>query len=132
MTSIVLVSLAVLALSLALARALIWRSKGWLGVIAGLIPIGVMEGAWHWSLDASIRDCMTRACASAGLPPGCVIAEFGCTEWSGLSRFIFWAAGFSVVVLFAVGSVVLAVVHARARPDALRRRPSDSDDQAAG
>jgi hypothetical protein len=72
-----------------------------------------MEAIYHLSLQASIRRCLESACLSAGLPAGCGIAEFGCTEWSGLGFFMLWAAGVSALVLYAIGVTILAVVEAR-------------------
>jgi hypothetical protein len=39
--------------------------------------------------------------------------EFGCTEWSGLGYFMFWAAGAAALVLYAIGATVLTVLEAR-------------------
>jgi hypothetical protein len=81
--------------------------------VLGLLPIGAMEAAFHLSLQASIRDCLERACLSAGLPAGCDRIEFGCTEWSGLSQFLFWAAGLGALVVYALGFAILAVRESR-------------------
>jgi hypothetical protein len=75
-----------------------------------------MEAGFHLSLQQSIRRCIDDACASAGLPPGCEIAEFGCTEWSGLSVFVFWAVGAIALVVYLLALVVIAVVRKRRAP----------------
>ena len=125
-----LVALAVLALSLGIAGVLIRRSNIGLGVVLGLLPIVVMEAVMHWSLDASIAACIDRACIAAGLEPGCRIAEFGCTEWSGIGRVIFWAAGFADALLFAMGVVVIGLVRSRGRSKAAAESPPSSAPQA--
>lgn len=43
----------------------------------------------------------------AGQPPDCQIAEFGCTEWSGLSRFIYFAVGIVDLVVYMIWGVIL-------------------------
>ena len=113
MTPIILYTLLCVVVSLLLAGSQIRRSRTALGLALGLVPIAVMEAIFHLSLGASIRRCLERACLSAGLAPGCAIAEFGCTEWSGLSTFLFWAAGLAALVLYAIGATVLAVAEAR-------------------
>ena len=113
MFSVILYTLLCVLVCLLIARTLIRRSKTTLGLALGLLPIGVMEAIYHLSLQASIRGCLKRACLSAGLPAGCTIAEFGCTEWSGLSVFLFWAAGAAALVLYAVGAIILVVAEGR-------------------
>ena len=121
MLSIILYTLLCVLVCLLIAGNLIRRSKTALGLALGLLPIGVMEAISHLSLQASIRSCLERACLSAGLPAGCEIAEFGCTEWSGLSVFLFWAA----LVLYAIGAIVLVVVEGRRPLIALPWPPPD-------
>jgi hypothetical protein len=41
------------------------------------------------------------------------LIEFGCTEWSGLGYFMFWAAGVAALVLYAIGATVLTALEAR-------------------
>jgi len=113
MLSIILYTLLCVLVCLLIAGSLIRRSKTALGLALGLLPISVMEAIYHLSLQASIRGCLERACLSAGLPAGCEIAEFGCTEWSGLSVFLFWAAGAAALALYAIGAIVLVVVEGR-------------------
>jgi len=113
MLSIILYTLVCVLVSLVIAGSLIRRSKTALGLALGLLPIGVMEAISHLSLRASTRNCLERACLSAGLPAGCEIAEFGCTEWSGLSVFLFWVAGAAALVLYAIGAIILVVVEGR-------------------
>ena len=125
MLSISLYTLLCVLVCLLIAGNLIRRSKTALGLALGLLPIGVMEAISHLSLQASIRNCLERACLSAGLPAGCEIAEFGCTEWSGLSVFLFWAAGAAALVLYAIGAIVLVVVEGRRPLIALPWPPPD-------
>ena len=113
MLSISLYTLLCVLVCLLIAGTLIRRSKTVLGLALGLLPIGVMEAVYHLSLQASIRGCLESACLSAGLPAGCEIAEFGCTERSGLSVFLFWAAGAAALALYAIGAIVLVVVEGR-------------------
>ena len=113
MISIILYTLLCVLASLLIAGGLIRRSRTVLGLALGILPIAVMEAIFHLTLQSSIHACLERACLSAGLAPGCVIAEFGCTEWSGLSYFMFWAAGAAALVLFAIGATVLIVLEAR-------------------
>jgi hypothetical protein len=113
MTSIILYTLLCVLVSLLLAGSQIRRSRTALGLALGLVPIALMEAIFHLSLGASIRRCLESACLSAGLAPGCGIPEFGCTEWSGLSYFLFWAAGGAALMLYAIGATVLAVAEAR-------------------
>jgi len=99
MLAVILYTLLCVLVCLLIAGTLIRRSKTALGLALGLLPIGVMEAIYHLSLQASIHGCLESACLSAGFPAGCTIAEFGCTEWSGLSVFLFWAAGAAALVL---------------------------------
>ncbi len=110
MFSIALIALGVLVVSIVIAAALASRNRGGLGAVLGLVPLALMEAAFHGSLYLSIHRCLASACASAGLPPGCTIAEFGCTEWSGLSAFIFWAAGAAALAIYLVALLVIAVL----------------------
>jgi hypothetical protein len=115
MMKITLIALGVLALSLIIAGALCARRKTWLGVFLGLLPIAVMEVGFWLALGASIQQCIDRACATAGLPPGCEIAQFGCTEWSGLSYFIFIVVGVVDAFLYLLGVIAIVVIYARRR-----------------
>jgi hypothetical protein len=104
------------ALSVVIAYLLIRRRNVLLGLVLGLLPIAIMEFAYNWSLDSSIHRCIASACASAGLPPDCTIAEFGCTEWSGMSRFLFFAAGVLSLGVYSVGAGTIAILHHRNLP----------------
>lgn len=126
-----LITLVVLALSLVIAGFFIRKSEVGLGVVLGLLPIVVMAAVMQWSLDASIAACIDRACIAAGLEPGCAIAEFGCTEWSGIGRIMFWAAGFADALLFAVGVVVMGLVRSRRRSKGAAEAPPPNEDPAA-
>jgi hypothetical protein len=113
MLSISLYTLLCVLVCLLIAGALIRQSKTALGLALGLLPIGVMEAIYHLSLQTSIRSCLERACLSAGLPAGCDRIEFGCTEWSRLSVFLFWAAGAAALVLYVIGAIILVVAEGR-------------------
>ncbi|OGO13530.1 MAG: hypothetical protein A2Y93_17230 [Chloroflexi bacterium RBG_13_68_17] len=113
MLTVALLALGVLVISIVLADRLAQHGRGLLGVILGLLPMAIMEAVFHGSLYASVQRCLDSACASAGLPPGCTIAEFGCTEWSGLSVFLFWAVGFADLVLYMVALLVIFVIRRR-------------------
>lgn len=111
----VLVALAIPGVCLVLAQLLSNRRQTWIAVLIGFVAIGVYQVYLHRSLDASIQSCIERACAAAGLPPDCLEAEFGCTEWSGLSVFLFYVAGIVQSIIFAVGVGIIAFLAARKR-----------------
>lgn len=112
MLGMLAILVAVLVLSLAIAIVLIRRGETLLGVVLGLVPIGLMELIAQGMIQSDIQNCLERVCASAGLPPGCHAAEFGCTEWSGLSIAIFWITGLLAVVLYLAGLGVYAAIRA--------------------
>jgi len=112
---IVLYALLCTAISLPIAWVFIRRKKTALGLVLGLLPIAIMEVILHGSLQFRIHRCLEGACLSRGLPADCGLTEFGCTEWSGLAVFMFWAAGLLALVLYAIGAAILA---ARARRSA--------------
>jgi len=97
----------VTTLTLALTSQFAKRNKTILGVILALGIIALVELILQWTVSASIQDCLRRACASAGQPPDCQIAEFGCTEWSGLSRFIYFVVGIVDLMVYIIGGVIL-------------------------
>jgi len=97
----------VTTLTLALTSQFAKRNKTILGVILALGIIALVELILQWTVSASIQDCLRRACASAGQPPDCQIAEFGCTEWSGLSRFIYFVVGIVDLMIYIIGGVIL-------------------------
>jgi hypothetical protein len=115
MIQVALVFLAALVLSLLIALAFIRRYRTFLGLLIGLLPIAATEVAYNWALRSSIQRCLNSACSSAGLPPGCTIAEFGCTEWSGISFFIFAVAGIVSLILYAIGVGAMAILHSARR-----------------
>jgi hypothetical protein len=123
MNQFILVSLAVACISLILAYLLIRRRKTFFALLIGLVIIGAFQVYLHLSLASSIQACIDRACASAGLPPGCHQAEFGCTEWSGLSVFIYYIAGVAQVIVFAIGFGIMAFLASRKSGASL---PSDA------
>jgi hypothetical protein len=109
MISTALYTLLCVAASLLIAWGLIRRKKTVLGLVLGLVPIAFMEGIFHGALQFRIHRCLQEACLSKGLPADCGLTEFGCTEWSGLAIFMFWAAGFVALVLYAIGAAILTV-----------------------
>ena len=115
MIQIPLVSFAVLIISLAISWALIHRKRPWIGLLLGILPMVLMEWWMQWSLIESIKGCIARSCGELELPPDCAMAEFGCSEWSGLSAFIFWVAGFMDLALYIVGTGLVAWLYARRR-----------------
>jgi hypothetical protein len=110
---VILLALGVLALSLVIAGFLMAKSRVLLGVILGTVPIALMVFLVRWSIQADIARCLKDACTSAGLPPGCTIAEFGCTEWSGLGLALVGIAGVIDLVLYITGVIVIAIVQSR-------------------
>ncbi len=112
MISIALYALLCVVLSLLVVWSLIRCKRTVPGLALGLVPIVVMEAAFHGTLWLRVHRCLEDACLAKGLPSVCGLTEFGCTEWSGAAAFMFWAAGFAALVLYAIGAAVLA---ARAR-----------------
>jgi hypothetical protein len=104
---LVLQTAIVAALALAITSQFAKRNRTILGVILALGLIILIELVLQWSVSASIQDCLRRACAAAGQPPDCQIAAFGCTEWSGLSRLIYFAVGIVDLVVYIIGGVVI-------------------------
>ena len=104
----ILYTLLCVAVSLLIVWSLIRRRRRTLGLILGLLPIAIMEAIFHGTLQFRIHRCIESACVSKGLPADCGLTEFGCTEWSGLAVFMFWAAGLVALVLYAIGAAILA------------------------
>ena len=80
-----LIIVLVLVLSLAVAGLAIRKAHPVLAVTFGLLPILIMQIAFHWSNYTSLQACLESACESAGLPADCGVSEFGCGEGSGLT-----------------------------------------------
>lgn len=99
---IVFPALLILALALALAHFLFRRGKALPGFLAGIAVLGLYQLYLHVRLQLSVQSCLESACASSGLPAGCSIGEFGCTEWSTLAVLIFVATGIIQLILFLV------------------------------
>lgn len=95
------------AVSLVIAWSLIRHQKVVAGVVLGVVPMVIMEAILHGTLQSRIHRCLVDACLSKGLPADCGLTEFGCTEWSGLAVFMFWAAGFVALVVYAIGAAIL-------------------------
>lgn len=117
MNRFILIALAFPVICLILAYLLIKRRKTLYAVLIGLVIIGAFQVYLHRSLALSIQTCIERACTSIDLPPDCPEAEFGCTEWSGLSVFIFIITGIVQVLIFTVGTGILAFLGARKKGD---------------
>ena len=102
MVRFLLFSLGVLVFSIGIAIVCMRRGKTALGILLGLLVIAAAEVYLQVALQASIQNCIDRACEAIGLPPGCSETEFGCGEWSGLSVFIYWVAGFVETVMLLI------------------------------
>jgi hypothetical protein len=89
------------------------RGELLVGFVVGLLPLGIAEIGYNLYLSANIQRCMQEACASAGLPPGCNVGDFGCNEWSGLARALVFIAGLLCLVLYAVIVGVMAYLMRR-------------------
>jgi len=98
----ILSTLIILALALASAHLLIRRGSALLGFLAGIAVLGLYQLYLLLRLRFTIHNCLASACASSGLPPGCAVGTFGCTEWAGLAVFIFVATGLVQSVIFLV------------------------------
>ena len=101
------------AVTLALTARLARRNRLLLGVILSFSIIVLLELFLQWTVTAGIRYCMREACASAGQPADCVIAQFGCSEWSGLSRFVYLAAGVVDLAVYLIGGGILLLFRRR-------------------
>jgi hypothetical protein len=118
--TILLGTLLPIAASLGIAFLLIrWRRPG-LGILSGLGLIALVEGLFQASLGWAVNRCIERACAAGGLEPSCEAARFGCTEWSGMSAFIFIMIGIVDAVVFLAGAALLVLRERR------RNRPASS------
>lgn len=108
-----ILSLGVLALSLVIAGVLMAKEKTLLGIILGTVPIALMVFLVRWSIQADIARCLEDACISSGLPAGCGVSEFGCSEWSGLGLAVITIAGLADLVFYIIGLIVIALVQSR-------------------
>lgn len=132
-----LVALALVAGALGLAYLLIKRKRTALAFLVGLPLFAAFQFYLRRALEISIQDCIERVCASGGLPPGCLEAEFGCTEWSGLSVAIFYLTGIAQLVLFWLGTGIIALIahrrrRARASQPEVDRQPSPGTGGGSG
>lgn len=109
----ILISIAIIGVCLVCAYLLIQRRQLLLAFLFGILLIGLYQVYLHQSLHASLQACIDRACRTAGLPPNCPEAQFGCTEWSGLSVFLFYVTGLIQGAIFIVGAGILAFLAAR-------------------
>jgi hypothetical protein len=126
-----LIVLLVLALSLLIAGLALRKTDVLLALVLGLLPLLIMQVAFRWSTNAGIQTCMQSACASAGLPADCNVAEFGCSEWSGLNLAMYTIAGVAQLILFSIGFGVMLIIHARRRSSAAAPHPLRNDQTAA-
>ncbi len=125
MYQFLLISILFVGVCLILAYLLIKRRMAIIAILLGLLALGGYQFYLQRSLDSSIQACIERACQSAGLPPDCPEAQFGCTEWSGLSAFVFYITGFAQVIIFTVGAGIMAFLASRQRRD--RSSPMDAN-----
>ena len=107
----------VTAITLASTNWFARRGKAILGVVVSLGVIALVEIFLQYTVTASIKDCLRSACLSAGQPPDCVIGQFGCTEWSGLSRFVYFVAGSVDLVAYLIGCIVIYLKRRRKKED---------------
>jgi hypothetical protein len=97
------------SLACGLAYVLVRKNKPVVAVLVGLVLVAAVEVYLQASLQWAVHRCIERACASAGLGPSCQAAEFGCTEWSGVSAFMFLVIGLLDAVAFSVAAAVMIV-----------------------
>jgi len=115
--AIVLGTLLPIAASLGIASLLIRRKRSALAILSGLGLIALVEGLFQASLQRAVDRCIQRACAAGALEPSCEAARFGCTEWTGMSAFIFLLIGLLDAIVFLAGAIVLILLERRrARP----------------
>jgi hypothetical protein len=119
--TIVLGTLLPIAASLGIASLLIRRKRSALAILSGLGLIVLVEGLFQASLQWAVDRCIQRACAAGGLGPSCEAAQFGCTEWTGISALIILLIGLLDGIVFLAGAVVLVLLERR------RDRPPHSD-----
>jgi len=110
---ILLLSLVVLTISLVIAGSFMARSKAWLGIFLGVLPIPLMVFLGRWSIQRSIERCIQDACASSTMSPECNFAKFGCTEWPSLGLALLNVSGIALLVLYIIGVIIIAVVQSR-------------------
>jgi hypothetical protein len=126
---IILQTVIVTAVTLVITSQLAKRNQAILGVVLALCLIALVELILQWTVSAGIQDCLQRACASAGQPPDCHIAEFGCTEWSGLSRFIYMAVGVVDLAAYLIGGVIVLLAVRRRRNNPPPEEPTAVEDR---
>jgi hypothetical protein len=121
----ILINLGVLALSLAIAGALITRSRrAWLGVVLGPVPIVLWEVWLQLEHSTLTQQCIERVCSSAGLPPGCSNGHEGCSEETGLRALVFWGMGFINLCVYGIGVALMTLIQSgRSKRIAARSGP---------
>lgn len=103
----------VLALSLAVAGVAIRRVHPLLAATLGLLPMLIMQIAFHWANSASFQACLESACVSSGLPSKCGVGEFGCGEGYGLSMAALIMTGIAQLIIYLIGFIPIWVIHSR-------------------
>jgi len=127
MLEFTLVVVLVLVLSLVIAGLVIRKSDSVTAALLGLLPILIMQIGFNVSENASVQRCLESACASAGLPPDCNVGEFGCNEWSGLSRAMVMIAGIAQSIFFFIGYFIILAVRSRRNAAANTPHPPRDD-----
>jgi len=106
---LILQAAAITAITLTITNWFAKRGKTILGVVVSLGLIALVEVFMQYTVTAGIQDCLRSACRFGGTTPDCVISEFGCTEWSGLSRFVYFVAGTVDLVAYLIGCIFVFV-----------------------
>jgi hypothetical protein len=106
-TALLLSVVVPVTVALGVAHLLVRKKKPALALVLGLAIVAAAEVYFQASLQWGVHNCIERACATGGLGTNCQAAEFGCTEWSGLSAVTFLAAGLLDAVAFVVGATIM-------------------------
>jgi hypothetical protein len=107
--ALILSALIPVSLSSGLAYLLVRRKRPGLAVLLGLALIAAVQVYLQVSVQWAVHRCIERACAGAALAPNCQAAQFGCTEWSGLSALMFLGVGVFDSIVFLVGATIMVV-----------------------
>jgi hypothetical protein len=125
---LVLQTAVVTAVALVITSQLAKRNHAILGVVLAIAVIALAELFMQWTVTANIQDCLQRACAAAVQPSDCYAAEFGCSEWSGMSRFVYFAGGVVDLVAYLIGGVMLFLSRRRKRNHLATQEPEAVDE----
>ena len=108
-----LILVLVLALSFAVAGLAVRKAHPVLAVPLGLLPILIMQIAFHWANYTSLQACLASACESEGLPANCGVGQFGCGEGSGLNMAVLIITGIAQLIIYFIGLIPIWVIHSR-------------------